>query len=98
MFLYFTMTRPSRNPDRYSNSTIWFHCPICSKPCKSKASRLRHIRAKHDTTILDELEDVANVADRLPQTPSQNSNEFEGISTPDPINTNFAISPEQFGM
>jgi hypothetical protein len=67
--------------------------------------------AKHDTSTLNESDDVgqANV-DCIPQTlvqshrasypSSPNSTEFEGNDTPlaDPINMNFEISPEPFGM
>jgi len=46
------MPRPARNPPRqYSESTTWWECPICSKPCKSKGGRTRHIRQLHGNAI-----------------------------------------------
>jgi len=41
------MPRPPRSPTHYSNSTIWWSCPLCSKLCRSKSGRLRHLRTKH---------------------------------------------------
>ncbi len=64
------------------------------------------MRAVHKTMMFDEPEDT-NVAllNNLPQTPapqsplsSRNAVEFEGISTPDPIDVDFAISPGPFGV
>lgn len=64
------------------------------------------MRTVNGTTIFNNT----NIAllDNLPQTPapqspqrssSRNSVEFKGtFGTPDQINTNFAISPEPFGM
>ena len=48
------MPHPSRNPSRYSKSTDWCRCPLCSKWCKSKAGQLRHIRAKHRNIFLND--------------------------------------------
>ena len=68
------MARPARSPRRYSDSTIQWRCPVCSKLCQSKAGRLRHFRSKHRNTapfgdrFSDELLDLEG---ELPQTPVQ---------------------------
>jgi hypothetical protein len=41
------MPRPARNPTRYSESILWWKCPICPKLCKSKSGGDRHICQKH---------------------------------------------------
>jgi hypothetical protein len=57
------MPHPARNPQhQYSESTIWWPCSICSKPCKSKRGRTQHIRQVHGNTFdnsitFDETED-----------------------------------------
>src|SRR5260221_4534170 len=43
----FPMTCPSRNPHRYSESTIWFFCPVCPKGCKSTTGSIQHMCARH---------------------------------------------------
>ena len=70
------MTRPSRDPHYYSDSTIRWPCSFCSKPCKSKAGRLQHIRAMHASLLpLDEPEssNAANweINSESPQSPLQ---------------------------
>ncbi len=42
------MPHPPRSSLRcYSNSTVWWICPLCPKACKSKGGRTWHISQKH---------------------------------------------------
>jgi hypothetical protein len=96
------MPRPPTDPRYYSASTAWWPCPVCPKSCKSKAGRLRHIRAKHGTmALLNQSEPAADLEDIVTQTPIQSpqgspppsSVQFEDIETRDPFDMNFATSP-----
>src|SRR5882757_8721193 len=57
------MPHPARSPLRqYSESTIWWECPICSKRCKSKPGRTQHIRSTHIPVILNGPRDKSPTA------------------------------------
>ena len=77
------MPRPPHNPLHYSHSTAQFRCSICSKLCKSKAGRIRHIRSVHRGTSFDpEPNDrlpVLPEEDNLPRTPAQLPQALSGV-------------------
>src|SRR3977135_3844628 len=76
------MPRPARSPSRYSNSTVWWPCPLCSKSCKSKAGRLRHVRAKHGNATLS-LSDVESFETTILDLESEPPVQFrQGSSSP----------------
>ena len=84
------MPCPPCDPEYYSESTIWWSCSICSKMCKSKSGRIRHIMAVHGTMQANSstLPDAAfNNLTEIPLPPSENSLslQFQQIVTPDPI-------------
>jgi hypothetical protein len=92
------MPHPARSPQRrYSESTTWWQCTICSKLCKSKGGRTQHIRRVHgdissNSADLDGSGDESTALDQDDLSlPRSNGSSREEDMHPEPID--FTIPP-----
>jgi hypothetical protein len=93
------MPHPARSPQhRYSESTTWWQCTICSKLCKSKGGRTQHIRRVHGNISSNSanLDRSGNESTALDQDdlslPRFNGSQDEDMH-PEPIDLDFTIPP-----
>lgn len=87
------MPRPARSPQRqYAESTTWWGCPICSKPCKSKSGQTRHIRQLHGNAIPNESNPVTPQPDQENLSPLRHDDFLgEHIDALEPMDFDFAM-------
>jgi hypothetical protein len=90
---WFSMPCPARSPQRqYVESTTWWECPICSKPCKSKSGQTRHIRQLHGNAILNDSDPGTLQPDQENSSPLRCDDiQGENRDTLEPMDFDFAV-------
>lgn len=95
------MTRPPRNPQHYSDSPVWWTCPVCLKRCKSKAGGKKHIRAMHKAVSSNYVNAYLNDAP-LPQTPLSerlpSPNQNASTSSDEILEYNYSFTLDDLAM